>query len=78
VENTPSKMPPAVRSLVDGPTMIIKVGPHFRLEWYFENSGWQGRVSLGEYTSAVAELNRGLTKLLPGMNAALPWLLPEK
>jgi len=78
VKNTHSKMPPAVISLVDGPTMIIKVGPYFRLEWYFENSGWQGRVSLSEYTSAVAELNRGITKAAPGMSFALPWQLPNK
>ena len=73
-----SKMPPAVCSLVDGPTMIIKVGPYFRVEWFFERSGWQGRVSLNEYTLAVAELNRGITKSAPGVNVALPWQLPNK
>ena len=78
MKNIHAKMPPAVSSLVDGSTMIIKVGPYFKLEWFFERSGWQGRVSLSEYTLAVAELNRGITKPSPGMNFALPWQLPNK
>jgi hypothetical protein len=76
MESSNPKMPPMIRKLSAGPTSIIKVGQAFSLEWYFENSGWYGHVSLAEYQMAVAELNGGRTKFSAGENVALPWLLP--